>query len=86
MKNYIAENFAEHLKKINFPNYKTYSCLNMVYLDFTTKFIDSLCPLKKIRIKGNTKYWFNLELQQSINVMRVTKSLSSQGWKEIKIF
>ena len=50
MKNYTAENFVEHLKKINFQNYKTYTSVNMAYLDFITKFIDvidSLCPSKK---------------------------------------
>ena len=67
MKNYTAENFVEHLKKIDFPNYKTYSCMNMAYLDFTTKFIDSLCPSKKIRIKGNTKYWFDSEVIVIVN-------------------
>ena len=58
MKNYTAENFVGHLKKIDFPNYKTSSSVNMVYLDFITKLIDgidSFYPSKKIRIKGNTQ-------------------------------
>ena len=65
MKNYTAENFVEHLKKFDFPNYKAYSCVNMAYLDFITKLIDvidSLCPSKKIRIKGNTKPSFDSEI------------------------
>ena len=58
MKNYTIKNFVEHLKKSDFPNYKTYSFVDMTYLDFVTKLmdvIDSLCPSEKIRIKGNTK-------------------------------
>ena len=37
----------------------------MAYFDFITKFIDvinSLCPSKKIRIKGNTKISFHAEI------------------------
>ena len=70
MKNYTAENFVEHLKKIDFPNYKTYSCVNMAYLDFITKLIDvigSLCPTKKIRIKSKTKPGFDSEVISIIN-------------------
>ena len=58
MKNYTAKNFVEHLKNIDFPNYKTYSWVNMAYLDFITKLIDvidSLRSSKKTRINGNTK-------------------------------
>ena len=50
MKNYTTEKFGEYLKKNDFPNHKIYSCVNMAYLDFTTKpidVIDSLCPSKK---------------------------------------
>ena len=65
MKNYAIENSVEHLNKIDFQNYKTYSCINMAYLDFITMLIDvvnSLCPSIKIRIKGNTKPWFDSEV------------------------
>ena len=70
MKNYTAKNFVEHLTKIDFPNYKTYFCVNMAYLDFITKLIDvidSLCPSEKVRIKGNTKPWFDSEVISIIN-------------------
>ena len=65
MKNYTAENFIELLNKINFSNYQTFSCVNKAYLDFITKLItaiDTLRPSKKIRIKGNTKAWFDSEV------------------------
>ena len=65
MKKYTAENFVILLKEVDFPNYQTYSCVNEAYLDFITKLsntIDSLCPSKKVRIKGNTKAWFDSEV------------------------
>ena len=42
----------------------------MADLDFITKLIDvtdSLCPSKKIRIKGNAKHWFDLEVISIVN-------------------
>ena len=70
MKNYTAEGFVELLKKIDFPNYETYACLNMAYLYFVTKIvdvIDSHCLSKRVRIKGNTKPWFDSEVISLVN-------------------
>ena len=70
MKNYTAEGFVELLKKIDFPNYETYACVNMAYLDFVAKIvdvIDSYCPSKRVRIKGNTKPWFDSEIISLFN-------------------
>ena len=70
IKNYTAENFIELLNKIDLSNYRTFSCVNKDYLDFITKLIteiDTLCPSKKIRIKGNTKTWFDSEVISIIN-------------------
>ena len=42
----------------------------MVYLDFITKLTDvtdSLCPSKKIRIKGNIKSWADSEVISIVN-------------------
>ena len=42
----------------------------MAYLDFIIKLIDvidSLCPSKKIRIKGNTMHWFDSEVISIVN-------------------
>ena len=41
----------------------------MAYLDITAKLIDvidSLCPSKNIRIKGNTKPWFDSEVISTV--------------------
>ena len=51
MKNFTAEGFVELLKKIDFPNYETYACVNMAYLDFVTKIVDSCykkCKVSKL--------------------------------------
>ena len=69
-KTYTAVNFIELLNKIDFSNYQTFSRVNKAYLDFITKLItaiDTLCPSKKIRIKGNTKAWFDSEVISIIN-------------------
>ena len=42
----------------------------MAYLDFVTKIvgvIDSYCPSKRVRIKGNTKPWFDSEVISLVN-------------------
>ena len=70
IKIHTAENFIELLKKIDFSNYQTFSCLKQAYLDFITELIaaiDTLCPPKKNRIKGNTKVWFNSEVISIVN-------------------
>ena len=70
LKNYTAKNFIELLNKTDFSNYQTFSCVNKAYLDFITKLItaiDTLCPSKKIRIKGNTNTWFDSEVISKVN-------------------
>ena len=68
MKNYTVENFIELLNKIDFSNYQTFSCVNKAYLDSKLiTAIDTICPSKKIRIKGNTKAWFDSEVISIIN-------------------
>ena len=70
MKNYTAEGFVELLKKIDFPNYETYACVNMAYLNLVAKIadvIDSYCPSKSVKIKGNTKPWFDSEVISLVN-------------------
>ena len=80
MKNYTAKNFIELLNKTDFSNYQTLSCVNKAYIGFLTKLItaiDTLRPSKKIRIKGNTKAWFDSEVISLISKRDdITKSLS----------
>ena len=90
MKNYTTEGFAELLKKIDFPNYETYVCVKMAYLDFVTKIvdvIDSYCPSKRVRIKSNTKPCFDSEVISLVNKRdSCYKKCKVSNWKLIKIF
>ena len=83
MTNYTAENFIELLNKTDFSNFQTFSCVNKTYLDFNTKLItaiDTLCPSKKIRIRGNTKAWFDCEVISVVNKCDdYYKNLKSSG-------
>ena len=58
MKNHTKEKFLELLRKTNFPDYMTVTCLNKAYQDFIFKLnevIDLLFPSKKLRLKANSK-------------------------------
>ena len=49
----------KELKKINFPNYKTFSNVNITYLDLVEKIlsvVDKIAPFKDLRIKNNLQY------------------------------
>ena len=62
MKNYIKEKFLKLLRRNNFPDYKTFTCLNKAYQDFIFKFsqvTDLLCPSKKLRSRASSKPWIN---------------------------
>ena len=56
MKRYPAYKFLEILRKIIFPNYLTYTCVNNAYSDFIYRFVGAInfiVPAKKISVKGN---------------------------------
>ena len=49
MKHYTKGNFLELLRKTNFPDYTTYTCLSESYQDFILKLsqvIDLICQSK----------------------------------------
>ena len=69
MKNYTKEKFLELLRKTNFPDYMTVTCLNKAYQDFIFKLnevIDLLFPSKKLRLKANSKPWIDSETISAI--------------------
>ena len=71
MKNYTKELFIQKLSELQFPNYSIFHNVNEAYTDFLTKFmniIDNISPLKQIRVKTNTKPWFDSEILSAINV------------------
>ena len=58
VKHYAIENFKETLKKIHFPDYLKYTCINAAYSGLIAKVmraIDSVAPIKKVRAKANFK-------------------------------
>ena len=71
MKNYSKELFLEELSKLAFPDYSTCQCVNTAYSDFISKLmtvIDKIAPIKEIRIKGNSKPWFDGNISERINI------------------
>ena len=62
---------------MDFPNYKTV-ITKLIYV------IDSLYPSKKIRIKGNTKPWFDSEVISIVNKRDTCyKQIKSSGLENI---
>ena len=53
MKHYKIKNFKETLKKIHFPDYLKYSCINSDFINKFLRAIDSVAPTKKLRVKAN---------------------------------
>ena len=69
MKRYSAKNFLEILRKIVFPNYLTYICVNDAYSDFIYRIVEAInfiAPSKKIRVKANSKSWFDNQIVSAI--------------------
>ena len=58
LKDYTPELFREELTKINFPDYKIFSNVNIAYLDLVEiilSVIDKIAPFKDLRVKNNTQ-------------------------------
>ena len=69
MKNYAKEQFLKLLRKTDFPDYTTFTCLNKAYPDLVFKLsevIDLLWPSKKLRMKANSKPWIDSETISAI--------------------
>ena len=57
LKKYSAEIFTNALKTVQFPNYNIFLNVNFDYSDLLNKIsetIDSVAPIKEIRIKNDT--------------------------------
>ena len=71
LKKYSAEIFTNALKTVQFPYYNVFSNVNVVYSDLLHKIsdtIDSVAPIKEIRIKNNTQEWFDNEIAEAIKI------------------
>ena len=59
------------MRKINFPNYNTFSNVNVACTDLVKKIsntTDSVAPIKELRIKNNTQGWFDNEIADAIKI------------------
>ena len=71
MKNYTKDTFIQKLSEIQFPDYSVSECVNGAYSDFVSKLmnvIDSISPSKQVRVKSNTKAWFDRNILEAIRV------------------
>ena len=71
LKKYSVEAYTNALRKINFPNYDTFSNVNVAYTDLVKKIsntIDSVAPIKELRKKNNTQGWFDNEIADAIKI------------------
>ena len=71
LKKYSAEIFTNALKTVQFPNYNIFSNVNIAYSDLLSKIsniIDSVAPIKEIRIKNSTQEWFDNEIAEAIKI------------------
>ena len=65
MKRYSAETFLGILREIVFPNSLVYTSVNDAYSDFIYRLVGAInfiAPAKRIRVKGNSKPWFDCEI------------------------
>ena len=71
LKKYSVEAYTIALRKINFPNYDTFSNVNIAYTDLVKKIsntIDSVAPIKELRIKSKTQGWLDNETADAIKI------------------
>ena len=71
MKNYTKDLLIQKLSDIQFPDYSVSECVNEAYSDFVSKLmsvIDSISPSKQVRVKSNTKAWFDRNILEAIRV------------------
>ena len=69
MKRYSTEKILEILREIVFPHCLNYTCVNDAYSDFIYRFVgaaDLIAPAKKLRVKANSKLWFDSEIVPAI--------------------
>jgi len=69
LRNYTKESYLEKLNDIKLPELDENSNIDEIYTNFATqleKIIDSVAPLREIRVKNNTPDWFDGEIMDEI--------------------
>jgi hypothetical protein len=83
MKNYTKDLLIQKLSDIQFPDYSVFECVNEAYSDFVSKLmsvIDSISPSKQVRVKSNTKAWFDRTILEAIRVRdKLRKKYTKSG-------
>ena len=83
MKNHSDEIFVDKLRSIKFPDHSNHTCVNHAYQDFVTKFFsetDSFSQIRTLRVKSNTKPWFDIDVLSAIrNCDKHYKKFKQQG-------
>ena len=70
-KDFTVDIYLDALKSCNFPNYENFQNIDEAYSDFLNKFmniINTLAPLREIRVKSRTQEWFDGEIAAAIKV------------------
>ena len=76
----------EQLRSIKFPDYSNYTCVNDAYQDFATNFllvIDFLALIRGLRVKSNSKSWFDIDIFYTIRNHDKYKKKFKRSDKEI---
>ena len=71
LKKYSAEIFTDALKTVHFPYYNIFSNVNVAYSDPLNKIsdtIDSVAPIKVIRIRNNTHEQLDNEIAEAMKI------------------
>ena len=69
-KHYTVNVFVKKLQKVDFANYEQFSCIDAAYTDFLNilmKVVNEIASCKEIRIKNNTREWFDREIAELIH-------------------
>ena len=69
LKNYSVDVYKEALEKVSIPNYDNFGNPDLAYSDFISRLesvINVVAPIKTVRIKSNTRKWFDGEIGEEI--------------------
>ena len=70
-KKYSKESLLKKLKELNLPDYSNFDCIGAAYNNLTAvlqDIVNEIAPLKDIRVKGNTKPWFESDIIEAIRL------------------
>ena len=68
---YSKESVLERLRKKDLPDYSTFNCIGVTYTNLTTALqdiVNEIAPMKDIRVKGNSKPWFDSNIMEAIRI------------------